>query len=63
MRSEGFYAMTLAGIEAATFRFVAQPLTHCATAAPPPPSVTSNNLIIFMYWYFVSAGGIILNSC
>ena len=31
MRSEG---MTLAGIEPATFRFVAQHLNHCATAVP-----------------------------
>ena len=27
--------MTLAGIEPATFRFVAQHLNHCATAVPP----------------------------
>ena len=26
--------LTLAGIEAATFRFVAQHLNHCATAVP-----------------------------
>ena len=37
MRSEGFYVnekipMTPAGIEPATFRFVAQHLNHCATA-------------------------------
>ena len=39
VRSEGFYVnekfpMTLAGIELATFRFVAQHLNHCATAVP-----------------------------
>ena len=28
--------MTLAGIEQATFRFVAQHLNHCATAVPFP---------------------------
>jgi len=28
---------TPAGIETATFRFVAQHLNHCATAVPPPP--------------------------
>ena len=27
--------LTLAGIEPATFRFVAQHLNHCATAVPP----------------------------
>ena len=27
--------LTLAGIEPATFRFVAQQLNHCATAVPP----------------------------
>jgi len=27
-------ALTLAGIEPATFRFVAQHLNHCATAVP-----------------------------
>ena len=40
MRSEGLYvnekSMTLAGIEPATFRFVAQHLNHCATAVPTP---------------------------
>ena len=39
VRSEGFYVnekipMTPAGIEPATFRFVAQRLNHCATAVP-----------------------------
>ena len=38
VRSEGFYVnenpLTLAGIEAATFRFVAQHLNHYATAVP-----------------------------
>ena len=44
MRSEGFYAneknpLTSAGIEPATFRFVAQHLNHCATL---PRSATDN---------------------
>jgi len=30
--------LTLAGIEPATFRFVALRLNHCATAVPPLPS-------------------------
>ena len=39
VRSEGFLCqlkipMTPAGIEPATFRFVAQHLNHCATAVP-----------------------------
>jgi len=39
VRSEEFYVneiipLTPAGIEAATFRFVAQHLDHCATAVP-----------------------------
>jgi len=38
VRSEGFYVnenpLTLAGIEPATFRFVAQHLDHCGTAIP-----------------------------
>jgi len=29
--------LTPAGIEPATFQFVAQHLNHCATAVPPPP--------------------------
>ena len=39
VRSEGFcqwkIPMAHAGIEPATFRFVAQRLNHCATAVPP----------------------------
>jgi len=31
--------MALAGIEPATFQFVAQHLNHCATAVPNPYSV------------------------
>ena len=41
MRSEGFYVneksanpLTPAGIEPATYRFVAQSLKHCATMVP-----------------------------
>jgi len=34
VRSEGFYVNEKAGIEPATFRFVAQHLNHCATAVP-----------------------------
>ena len=34
--------MTPAGIEPATFRFVAQHLNHCATAPPPPPLIKSS---------------------
>jgi len=35
--------MTPAGIEPATFRFVAQHLNHCATAVPDQISVSSIN--------------------
>ena len=54
VRSEGFYSMknplTPAGIEPATFRFVAQHLNHCATAAPPPPQyrVHFRNILIYL---------------
>ena len=34
VRAEGKFAMTPAGIEPATFRFVAQHLNHCASAVP-----------------------------
>jgi len=34
--------LTPAGIEPATFRFVAQHFNHCATAAPPQFSVLLN---------------------
>ena len=48
MRSELFYVknpQTPAGIEPATFRFVAQHLNHCATAVPKLEEVaTENNL-------------------
>ena len=36
--------MTPAGIESATFRFVAQHLNHCATAVPPQSSVLLKTL-------------------
>jgi len=35
--------LTQAGIEPATYRFVAQHLNHCATAAPPLPKYVSEN--------------------
>ena len=35
--------LTPAGIEPATFRFVAQRLNHCATAVPRPPSTAEVN--------------------
>jgi len=38
--------MTPAGIEPATFRFIAQHLNHCATAVPHTMSVSSYN----EYW-------------
>jgi len=48
VRSEGFYVnekpLTPAGIEPATFRFVAQYLNHCATAVPPLNSNCSKSL-------------------
>ena len=34
--------LTLAGIEPATFRFVAQHLSHCATAVPAVNSTTNS---------------------
>ena len=34
--------MTPAGIEPATFRFVAQHLNHCATAVPNDPQISIN---------------------
>jgi hypothetical protein len=36
--------MTPAGIESATFRFVAQHLNHCATAVPPETWVLEENM-------------------
>jgi len=38
--------LTLAGIEPATFRFVAQHLNHCATAVPSKKDVQN----IFFSW-------------
>ena len=38
--------MTLAGIEPATFRFVAQHLNHCATAVPRPESQVNIDCIL-----------------
>jgi len=46
VRSEGFFVnknpLTLAGIEPATFRFVAQHLSHCAAAVPQQSCVRFN---------------------
>jgi len=38
--------LTPAGIEPATFRFVAQHLNHCATAVPKHPRVE----VYYYYW-------------
>jgi len=47
VRSEGFYVnenpLTPAGIEPATFQFVAQHLSHCATAVPKTNHNNSDN--------------------
>ena len=37
------YPLTQRGIELATFRFVAQHLSHCATAVPQNSSIGSYN--------------------
>ena len=41
--------LTLAGIEPATFRFVAQHLNHCATAVPrlKPLFIANSSVIMF----------------
>ena len=39
--------MTPAGIEPATFRFVAQRLNHCATAVPTVERAFSNKLAVW----------------
>ena len=54
VRSEGFFMsmknpLTPAGIEPATFRFVAQHLNHCATAIP----MSVINLIIFLCVFLI----------
>ena len=52
VRSEGFYvnenSMTAAGIEPATFRFVAQHLNHCATAVSKY-LITANKLYLLLH--------------
>jgi len=42
--------LTPAGIEPATFRFVAQHLNHCATAVPVIMYIFS---LLFIYFYFI----------
>ena len=49
--------MTLAGIEPATFRFVAQHLNHCATAVPV---VFKYNIKMKYNIYFVKHNSLIL---
>jgi len=41
--------LTLAGIEPATFRFVAEHLNHCATAVPRCDGTKYNTLTLFKY--------------
>jgi hypothetical protein len=57
MRSEGLWQwkipMTPPGIEPATFRFVEQYLSHCATISGPPLFQCSNNY--FWLWYSIMA--------
>ena len=58
VRSEGFYVnkknlLTPAGIEPATFRFVAQHLNHCATAVP---------IYRKLYWKYICVTHISVNT-
>jgi len=53
VRSEGFYVdekipMTPAGVEPATFRFVAQHLNHCATAVPVIHVINKIRLLLLL---------------
>jgi len=52
--------LTLAGIEPATFRFVAQHLNHCATAVPSRSSVSYNSdNFLLEYKYLVALSKVI----
>ena len=49
-----------AGIEPATFRFVAQHINHCATAVPksnpqPPVILFKDQFIFLLYLYYVTS--------
>ena len=50
--------LTLAGIEPATFRFVAQHLNHCATAVPPlqPSHTCIKSFIIIIIIIIITRG-------
>jgi hypothetical protein len=49
-------SLTLAGIESATFRFVAQHLNHCATAVPRHPQKKTNKVFNINHWFAAGAG-------
>jgi len=49
--------MTPAGIEPATFRFVAQHLNHCATAIPVPPDLTLISSVFCLKCIYVFSSG------
>jgi len=56
--------LTLAGIEPATFRFVAQHLNHCATAVPKHFSYFYEMVMDILCsdcYYFICSCGEILN--
>ena len=48
--------MTPAGIEPATFRFVAQHLNHCATAVPKQQQVEKESYVFLDMWKFWRKG-------
>ena len=51
----GKIPMTPAGIEPATFRFVAQHLNHCATAVPKKLVRSGIELVFLQVWLRVLA--------
>ena len=53
--------MTPAGIEPATFRFVAQYLNHCATAVPDSEVVKLNFTMIVNHFIFVYFSEIVIS--